>query len=267
MPPRSDWRSLLARIANLPSVLLLLDYDGTLSDIVARPEDATLRPGNAELLDMLSRKPGYTVGIVSGREIDDVSRRVGVAGLAYAGNHGLEIRGPGLEYRHPAAAAATPVLAAAADCLATALADIPGAQVENKTLTLTVHYRRTPEERQQGVTAIFREVTGHLVDEGICRVTAAKSALELRPAVDWHKGRALEVIRRRLAPSAFPIYIGDDATDEDAFRAAQSAGGAGVFVGPPEAPSSAEYRLNGPSAVTAALSELVAIETRRQQFE
>ena len=265
MLPRADWPRLLARIAGRPTVLLLLDFDGTLSDIVARPEDATLRPGNAASLDALNRKPGYTVGVVSGRELGDVSRRVGVAGLVYAGNHGLEIRGPDLEYRHPAAAAAIPVLAAAADRLATALADIPGAQVENKTLTLTVHYRRTPEERQERMTAIFREVTGRLVDEGIYRVTAAKSALELRPSVDWHKGRALELIRRRLAPSAFPIYIGDDATDEDAFAAAQASGGGGIFVGPPDAASCARYGLDAPSAVTAALSELAAIETRRRQ--
>ncbi len=259
MPPRADWRSLPPRIANQPAVLLLLDFDGTLSDIVARPEDATLRSGNSELLEALSREPGYTVGIISGRGIDDVSQRVGVEGLVYAGNHGLEIRGSGLQYRHPAAAAAIPVLARAADRLAAALADIPGAQVENKTLTLTVHYRRTPEERHERVAAIFREVTGHLVAQGICRVTGAKSALELRPALDWHKGRALEVIRRRLAPGAFPIYIGDDATDEDAFRAAQSAGGAGVFVGPPDAASSAEYGLDDPSRVTDALMELAGV--------
>ena len=259
MPPRSDWRSLTARIANLPSVLLLLDFDGTLSDIVSRPEDATLRPGNAALLNGLSCKPGYTVGVISGRGIDDVSQRVGIARLVYAGNHGLEMRGPGLEYQHPAAAAAIPALAQAADCLAAALADIPGTQVENKTLTLTVHYRRTPEELHERAAAIFRVVTGHLVEDGLCRVTTAKSALELRPAVDWHKGRALEVIRHRLAPGAFPIYIGDDATDEDAFRAAQFAGGAGVFVGPPEARSSAEYGLPDPARVTDALRELAGI--------
>lgn len=259
MSRRLDWRSLTARIANLPSVLLLLDFDGTLSEIVAYPEEARLHPGNAELLNVLSRKPGYTVGIISGRGIDDVSQRVGVAGLVYAGNHGLEIHGPGLKYRHPATAATIPVLAEAADCLTNALADIPGAQVENKTLTLTVHYRRTPEEHHERTATIFRDITGRLVDEGICRVTAAKSALELRPAVDWHKGRALEVIRHRLAPGAFPIYIGDDSTDEDAFRAAQSAGGAGVFVGPPEALSSAVYGLDEPSQVTGALRALAGI--------
>ena len=259
MPPRSDWRSLTSRIANHHSVLLLLDFDGTLSDIVARPEDAALRPGNAALLSALSRKPGYTVGIISGRELDDVSQRVGVAGLVYAGNHGLEIRGPGLEYRHPAAAAAIPALTQAADSLAAALDAVPGTQVENKTLTLTVHYRRAPEERRERVSAVFRDATRRLVDEGSCRVTTAKSALELRPAVDWHKGRALELIRPRLTPGAFPIYVGDDATDEDAFRAAQSAGGAGVFVGPPDAPSCAEYGLDDPPQVTAALRELAGI--------
>ena len=255
--PGSDWPGLLARIAGQPDVLLLFDFDGTLSDIAPRPEDATLRAGNAHSLDALSRRPGSTVGIISGRELDDVSQRVGLPGLVYAGNHGLEIRGRGLEYRHPAASAAIPAFAEAADRLAIALADIPGAQVENKTLTLTVHYRRTPAERQRQVADIFRDTTRRLLDDGFCRITAAKSALELRPAVDWHKGRALELIRRRLAPVSFPVYVGDDATDEDAFRAARQAGGAGVFVGPADAVTDAEYRLDSPGAVTAVLGDLL----------
>ncbi len=266
MLTRSDWRSLLARIAHQPAILLFLDFDGTLSDITARPEDAALRPGNAALLNDLNGVPGYAVGVVSGRALADVSHRVGLPGLTYAGNHGLEIRGPNLTYLHPVAAAAVPILAQAAHRLSAALAVIPGAQVEHKTLTVTVHYRRTPGKYHQPVVAIFREAIAPLVERGLCRVTTAKSAIELRPAADWHKGRALNYIRCRLSPRAFPIYIGDDATDEDAFRSAQQAGGAGVFVGPSNALSAAQYQLDDPCAVTAALSELAAIETQRRQF-
>ena len=84
-----------------------------------------------------------------------------------------------------------------------------------------------------------------------------KAVLELRPALDWHKGRALELIHSRRAPQACPVYVGDDATDEDAFRAAQAAGGFGVFVGPPGAGTCAGWRLNTPADVTAALAELL----------
>ena len=268
------WRHLLPRLAAAGAPLLtLLDFDGTLSDIAARPEDAVLRAGNAPLLQALaSGMPGVIaiagVGVISGRALDDVSRRVGVPGLVYAGNHGLEIAGPGIRYRHPAAAAAVPMMAEAAGRLAAGLDGIPGILVENKGITLTLHYRRTPAEYRCRAVAGFYDAVRPLAAGGRCRITAAKAALELRPAADWHKGRALELIRARIAPGAVPLYIGDDATDEDAFRAAQAAGGAGVCVLPAgDADAGADavtdtaagWRLASPAAVTAALSELAML--------
>lgn len=256
--PDACLADLLQLTAGQPSVLLLLDFDGTLSEIAPRPEGAALRPGNADLLAALSRKPGYTVGILSGRALDDVAHRVGVPGLVYAGNHGLEISGPDLQYLHPAAAASIPPLSQIANRLVAALSDVPGAQVENKTLTLTVHYRRVPPEYHGRVESIVQDVAGPAITAGQIRVSTAKAAIELRPAVDWHKGRALDLVRSRLAPGAFPIYVGDDATDEDAFAAAQNAGGFGVFVGPAGSPTLAKYRLDSPAAVSDALAQLAS---------
>ena len=260
------WRHLLPRLAAGAPLLALLDFDGTLSDIAGRPEDAVLRAGNASLLQALaSGMPGVIaiagVGVISGRALDDVAGRVGVPGLVYAGNHGLEIAGPGICYRHPAAAAAVPMMAEAAGRLAAGLDGIPGILVENKGITLTLHYRRTPAEWRCRAVAGFYDAVRPLVAGGRCRITAAKAALELRPAADWHKGRALELIRARIAPGAVPLYIGDDATDEDAFRAAQAAGGAGVRVRPAgdadadavaDTDTAAGWRLASPAAVTAA---------------
>ena len=245
-------------VAGQSSVLLLLDFDGTLSEIAPRPEDAVLRPGNAKLLAVLSRKPGSTVGILSGRSLDDVRERVGVPGLVYAGNHGLEISGPDLQYLHPAAAASIPAFSEIAGRLVAALADVPGAQVENKTLTLTVHYRRVAPEYHDRVESIVQDVTGPAITDGQLRLSTAKAAIELRPSVEWDKGRALDLVRSRLAPGAFPIYIGDDATDEDAFAAAQAAGGFGVFVGPAGSATRAKYRLDSPAAVSDALAKLAS---------
>ena len=245
------------QLAEKAAILLLLDFDGTLSEIASSPEEAVLRPGNAVSLGALARQPGCTVGVISGRALDDVSLKVGVPGLVYAGNHGLEIDGPGLRYLHPAIEAVLPAIAQAAGELETRLIDIAGAFVENKALTLTVHYRLTPEECHHGVASIFHDVTEPLVAAGLCRVTTAKAALELRPAVNWDKGRALTLIRERLAPDAFPIYIGDDATDEDAYCAAQRVGGTGVFVGPAGADTCAQRRLDAPADVSAALTDLL----------
>ncbi len=255
---------LCAELANLVKgqreVLLLLDFDGTLSEIVARPEIATLRPGNARLLKTLTQSPGYTVGIISGRSLDDVSRRVCLPNLVYGGNHGLEIAGPGLDYLHPDAANAIATLSDTSRRLEAALADVTGSLVENKSLTLTVHYRQVPAEQQEQLRSIVASVSHPHLDNGLIRVSTAKAAIELRPAVDWNKGRALELIRARLAPAAFPIYVGDDSTDEDAFASAQALGGIGVFVGPPSAPTVARRRLETPAGVTCFMSRLIMAE-------
>lgn len=252
------WPDLLPQGAGQSGILLLLDFDGTLSDIAPRPEDATLRPGNADLLESLNRKPGSTVGVISGRSLENVRQRVGVPGLVYGGNHGLEICGPHLQYLHPHAAEAIARFAELAALLDASLAEIPGARVENKTLTLTVHYRQTPAKYHAQVGAIVDDAARPAIAADRVRLAAAKSAIELRPSIDWNKGRALELIRSRLAPDAVPIYIGDDATDEDAFAAALAAGGCGIFVGPAGSPTRARYRLDSPAAVTNALAELAS---------
>ena len=245
------------RLAGQSPILLLLDFDGTLSEIASSPDEAVLCPGNFQLLEELAAHPQCTVGVVSGRALADVSDKVGVPGLVYAGNHGLEIDGPGIRYLHPDIEAILPTIEQADREITGALAEMPGAFVENKTLTLTVHFRQTPAEHHDAVASAFYDAANSLVSDGVCRVTAAKSALELRPAVDWHKGRALALIRDRLAPDAFPLYVGDDATDEDAFRTAQAVGGAGVFVGPADASTCADWRLGTPADVTAALADLL----------
>ena len=258
-PTLASWTSVRHRLSEQNKILLALDFDGTLSEITERPEDAVLREGNAPLLEALGRKQNIIIGILSGRALNDVSGRVGVPGLIYGGNHGLEIRGPGLDYLHPAAAAAIPAISDAAERLVADLADIPGALVESKVLTLTAHYRLTPPQYHDSIAMIFLDTVGPLLATGACRVTAAKMAMELRPAVDWHKGYALEMIRFQLASDAFPVYFGDDETDEDAYDAAQSVGGIGIYVGPQSTETRAICRLDSPAAVSAALADLLAL--------
>ena len=240
-------------------ILLLLDFDGTLSEIAPRPEQATLCPGNHLLLCQLANRPEFVVGVISGRSLHDVEARVNVPGLVYAGNHGLEIRGLGLDYRHPDADTASRTISQASHDLEIRLAGVPGAFVENKTYTLTTHFRQTPPYYHDLVVSAFDDIAHPLVQSGSCHVTEAKMALELRPSIDWNKGRALTLIRSRLSPESFPIYMGDDATDEDAFGAVRSAGGVAVFVGAPGLTTCATWRLPSPAEVSAALVELVTL--------
>ncbi len=246
-------------VAGQDPILLLLDFDGTLSEIAPRPEQATLCPGNQPLLCQLADRPEFVVGVISGRSLHDVEAWVNVPGLVYAGNHGLEISGLGLDYRHPDAESASRTIRQASHDLEIRLAGVPGAFVENKTYTLTTHFRQTPPQYHDQVVSVFDDITHQFVQSGSCHVTEAKMALELRPAIDWDKGRALTLIRSRLSPESFPIYMGDDATDEDAFGAVRSAGGVGVYVGPPGVSTCASWRLASPEDVSAALVELVTL--------
>jgi trehalose 6-phosphate phosphatase len=212
-------------------LVLLLDFDGTLAPIVDRPELAAMPDDTRRALERLMAMPRVEVAVVSGRGLADVRERAAIPGIAYAGNHGMEIHGPGVDRIHPEAAAARPVLERAAAGLETAIAAIPGAFVEDKELTLSVHFRLAPRERLGELHEIIHRVVDPL--PGV-HVTEGKQVIEVRPNVDWNKGKAvLFLLDQMRPPSGAPVlYLGDDRTDEDAFRALHewSGSGEGVLV-------------------------------------
>ncbi|HEX6747792.1 MAG TPA: trehalose-phosphatase [Longimicrobium sp.] len=211
-------------------LVLLLDFDGTLAPIVDRPELAGMPEATRRALERLMALPGVEVAVVSGRGLADVRALAAIPGIAYAGNHGMEIHGPGIDRVHPEAAAARPVLERAAAALRDAISGIPGAFVEDKELTLSVHFRLAPRERLDELHDIVRRVVEPL--EGV-HLTEGKQVIEVRPNVDWNKGRAVIFLLDQMRPPAGApvLYFGDDRTDEDAFRALRDAGaGEGVLV-------------------------------------
>jgi trehalose-phosphatase len=174
--------------------------------------------------------------------------------LAYAGSHGFDIEGPasdGAPLRYRAAEDAEPLVAAATRALEAELAGVPGAQVEPKRYSVAVHYRRVAPERAAEVeAAVDRELAGR---PGL-RKTHGKKVFELRPDLDWDKGRAVLWVLRALGldrPEVAPVYVGDDVTDEDAFRAlvGRSGDGLGVLVAEEPRPTAAHYRLRDPEEV------------------
>src|SRR5688500_7092487 len=207
------WRAQRAAAA---SMLLALDFDGTISRIVAHYDRAELLPAARAALSKLSARSDTTVAIISGRSVDDVRRRVGIRSLHYAGNHGLEVDGPDVSFVHERAAAARPALEDYVLRLRAAFADVDGVLVDDKGLSVTVHHSLAlvPDsdiERQ------LRDLAG--ADTRV-RVTCGKKVVELRPAVQWDKGRALIALAHRLDAERGPcIFAGDDITDEDAFTA------------------------------------------------
>jgi len=217
-------------------LLVALDFDGTLAPIVPEPEAAAILPEARAALEQLRRRPDTRLAVVSGRALADVHGRVGVPGLIYAGNHGLEIEGDGLRWSHPEAAALRERLEACGRALTAELAPLDGVWVEDKGLTLSVHYRRATDP-EAGARAW--EAAQRLCDDGL-RLTPGKAVINVVPAVDWDKGSAVRAILDRLDPDGrlgiWAVFIGDDRTDEDAFRALEGRGD-GVLVAerpPPE---------------------------------
>ena len=251
------WPSVSARLLREERALLLFDYDGTLSPIVARPEDALMPPCVRRSLAGLVGHPRYIVGIVSGRSLDDLAGRAGIPGIILAGNHGMEIRGPGLEFTHDGAVAARETLGEVKNRLADALAGIPGIIVEDKGLTLTVHYRATPASLTDDVDSIVSETAKPFVEQGDLRLTRGKMVIEVRPNIQWDKGRAIERIRAEFDDAPYPVYFGDDRTDEDGFRVVQAMGGLAVFVGESREGTVALHQLDSPEDVADTLRLLL----------
>ena len=251
------WPAVSRRVGAAGHVLLLSDYDGTLAPIAERPELAILSPRTRNALIVLSRIGTFSVGIVSGRGLADVAAMVNVPELILAGNHGMEIRGPGLEFLHPEAAALTPALSEILEKLRARLGDLEGVIVEGKGLTLSVHYRLTPEGARSDVFREFESVLAEETYRARVRVTRGKEVLEVRPDVAWDKGRAISKIAEACPPGTLPIFFGDDLTDEDGFAAVHELDGVSVFVGPPRQPTKALYRVDSPKEVAQTL-ELMA---------
>ncbi|MDX1675241.1 MAG: trehalose-phosphatase [Longimicrobiales bacterium] len=256
--------SLIALRRAAGRMLVALDFDGTLSPIVERPEDAALHGEVGDPLRRLADRPDTVVAIVSGRGLSDVRERVGLEALYYAGNHGFEIEGPGVDRVHPEAEPARPELEACIAGLEEALADEPGTEVEDKRWTLSIHYRRA--EREGAEARVRAAVETHCRRPGL-RVTEGKKLFEVRPDVDWDKGRAtaflLDVVagddeapvRVPGSPRLPAIFIGDDRTDEDAFDVVEQIGG-GIVVGDPPSDTRAVSWLRGPGEVAELIRRL-----------
>jgi trehalose-phosphatase len=232
--------AITARLAGR-RLVLFLDYDGTLTPIVRRPEEAVLSDSMRTLLRELAGR--VTVAIVSGRDLADVQKMVGLETLYYAGSHGFDAAGPdGMEMQQAQAQDHLPELDAAERELNDLLAQIDGAWIERKRFAIAVHYREAAEEDVPAVEAAVDEV---LEAHPQLRKKGGKKIFELQPDVPWDKGRAVRWLLEQLdlaTPAVLPVYIGDDVTDEDAF-AALSDTGLGIRVGSPDEPTAATYQL------------------------
>ncbi|MGD8698180.1 MAG: trehalose-phosphatase [Gemmatimonadales bacterium] len=234
---------------------VFLDYDGTLTPIVSQPEDALLSEGMRSVLSDLGTL--CTVAIVSGRDRNDVEPLVGLEGLVYAGSHGFDIKGPdGLRLEHEGGRKCLPDLEQAEAELGARLSSVAGARVERKRFAIANHYRNVGESDVPRVEQAVSEVAA--LHERL-RISGGKKVLELRPDIQWDKGRAVVWLLEALGldgGGVLPLYVGDDVTDEDAFEVLATRG-VGVLVGSPDYKTNATYGLRDTAEVQRFLLELI----------
>jgi trehalose-phosphatase len=247
------------------ALVLLFDFDGTLAEFHEDPEAPELTPERWDLLNRIARDPAVSLGIVSGRRLDDLRARTRLPDHVYhAGLHGLEIEVGGSRTTHPDLAAAEARIEGLADCLKRLLMEFPGSFIEDKGASVAVHTRRLPKELYDKVFARADVLAVPWIAEGHVRRLEGNAVVEYLPNISGHKGEATKWItadvESKFARPAWVAYIGDDITDEDAFRAIEC--GIGVLVG--LRPTSATHKLDGIADVDRFLRWLAAEDKVRR---
>lgn len=251
-----DSDTLYARLSE-QTLAFFLDYDGTLTPIVSKPEDAILTDEMRAVVKELSQN--HNVAIVSGRDKKDVQKRVSLENLIYAGSHGFDISGPhGMEMQHEQGKQALPELDEAEQRLKSECAGISGCQVERKKFSIAIHYRNADPSQvdmiKQKVSHIHQQYSSLQMNDG-------KMIVELQPDIDWDKGKAVLWLMQKMdlePENTLPVYIGDDLTDEHAFQALKDKG-IGILVGEHGSETAANYILDNVSQVRKFLQKVIKI--------
>lgn len=272
LPDACDAFQTIIRSINNRPLAVFLDYDGTLTPIVRRPALANLNPETRYEINQLAHV--CSLSIVSGRDLEDVQKRVGIENIAYAGSHGFDILDrDGTRFEAANRNEVLALLNRVASSIRAHLLSVDGVVIEQKRFSLAVHYRNVASQNiaevQAAVERTMQSIPG-------LEMAGGKMVFDIKPSIDWHKGRAVEWLLHRLdskrspnQPETFAIYIGDDTTDEDAFRVLGERG-VGILVAERREFASgkqtaASFRLNDSQQVCAFMRLLVEELSRTQK--
>lgn len=251
------------RIAHSPRIFLFLDYDGTLAPIAKRPERALLPKGTKAWLAKLRKLRGVRVAVISGRPVNQLVRMVGLSGLVYGGNHGSEIRGDDFEWALPRVKLYKPLFKQIGRHARAVLKSFRGALIEFKFYGLSLHYRLVNSADLPRLERSFRKLIEPWIDSGVIRLIHGKKVWELKPNLEWDKGKA--VLRllgaRSQAAGVLAIFIGDDKTDEDAFRVLRRRG-ITFYVGPKRTKTLAQFKLKSHREVCGVIKAIYTMRSK-----
>lgn len=253
------WKKIIGQ-----KLALFLDLDGTLAPIADRYDLAVLPPKTRVLLNQLAGRPGCRLTIISGRSSRELRKMVGLKKVLYIGNHGLEMGGAaGSKPEQLVSLRQLKMLKMLNGILREKLKPFRGVLLQYKKLTLSVHYRlaRRPDFRK--IKNIVFEAWASLQPKKDLTVGGGKKVWEIKPAVDWNKGRAVGwLLKQKQFRGYFPVYLGDDLTDEDAFRAIKKYG-LTILVGRPR-DSAAAYYLPDTRAAAGFLRKILSAKRTRR---
>ncbi|KAF1773817.1 HAD-like domain [Phytophthora cactorum] len=244
-------------------LVIFLDYDGTLTPIVNDPALALLSPTMKNTLEKLREK--FITGVITGRSLDKIQKFVSIPQLYYAGSHGFDIEGPdGTSIKNQVAAQFLTDLHGVRDELGEQIKDIAGAEVEDNIFSVSLHYRwKLRCDACVGVDGTGRRLLTCCVLLPL-RMNEGKMVYEFKPKIDWNKGKALLWLLQALGldelDDVYTIYIGDDTTDEDAFRLFQAhynRKGVGIVVTEESVSTDASFTLRDTSEVCEFLNRLI----------
>ncbi|OGX36161.1 MAG: trehalose-phosphatase [Omnitrophica WOR_2 bacterium RIFCSPHIGHO2_02_FULL_52_10] len=259
------WNCLKQEI-QLRDLLLFLDYDGTLTPIAATPAKAILDAETKKVLKKLSKISSCRLIVISGRALKDIKRMVGVNHITYVGNHGFEIEGLDKKFDGLIFLRFRYARNRIREKIRTQLIpSIPGVHLEDKGITLSLHYRGVNAKKETEVKTLFHEIIKPYLSQRKIKLSYGKKVLEIRPPIAWDKGKAVWWLLKKTQTAkktkpVLPIYIGDDQTDEDAFKVLRGLG-LTIRVGRHRS-SRAEYYLNNPNDVVRFLKQILELKRK-----
>ncbi len=243
-------------------IFWFLDFDGTLVSIASSPHGVALSHRRRALLKKIADLPLCFIAVVSGRALKDIKSKVNIKGIMYVGNHGLEAYGQGLKSISYCSPQFKKNLDKFKEQLKKSFSTLPGVWVEDKGLTLSVHYRRLEKKNERLFERKFREMCKPYLMMRKIKVVSGKKVFDIRPPVAWNKGtmvsRLLSLKRKNAGgKKILPVYVGDDKTDEDAFKVLKNRG-ITIVVGRPRK-THARYFLNNTNEVGKLLEKFGAL--------
>jgi trehalose 6-phosphate phosphatase len=225
MPPEYFFdKDLLEISGDDRAILLMCDFDGTLVPIQGDPGKCILLPNIRSQLETIVHAGNSYVAILSGRSLSDIRKKVPIKDIYHAGSHGLEISGPRTRYVHPGAIAAKVIIDKVRHRFEEEIGNVEGVLIEKKKFSFTLHYRMANKSDGVFVRKMFYKIISENTKKQGIAILKGKKVLELAPNVSWDKGKAALMIIKQLEKTCLPIYIGDDVTDETAFKALSESG-------------------------------------------